>query len=158
MAKVRALEEFDGGPAPPELAPAPRPAALPGIWQVSDGWVVHPLLRPTTIRALPFQLDLARISLTDDLLVVLPTGLGKTVIAALAAAEVLRRDSGKVLVLAPTRPLVLQHSEAFRAWIPGLRTARFTGTVRRVVREGAWDSAEAVFATPELVDHDVAAG
>jgi ERCC4-related helicase len=158
VANVRALEEFDGGPAAPELPPPPRPAALPGIWQVADGWVVHPLLRPNTIRALPFQLDLARISLTDDLLVVLPTGLGKTVIAALAAAEVLRRDSGKVLVLAPTRPLVLQHSEAFRNWLPELRTARFTGTVRRAVREGAWDSAEAVFATPELVDHDVAAG
>ncbi|HEV8050082.1 MAG TPA: DEAD/DEAH box helicase [Thermoplasmata archaeon] len=158
MTKARTLEEFDSGaPAPVPAAPV-RPAALPGIWQVEDGWVRHPILRPATIRALPFQLDMARIAVADDLLVVLPTGLGKTVIAALAAAEVLRRGSGKVLVLAPTRPLVLQHAEAFRTWLPGIRIARFTGTVRRPVREGSWDAAEIVFSTPELVDHDATAG
>jgi ERCC4-related helicase len=158
MAKTRALEEF-GGPAEDiPGVPPPRPEALPGIWQVEGGFVVHPLLRRETLRALPFQLDLARIAISDDLLVVLPTGLGKTVVAALAAAEVLRRGSGKVLVLAPTRPLVLQHADAFRSWFSSLRTAKFTGTVRRTVREGAWEGADAVFATPELVDHDLAAG
>jgi ERCC4-related helicase len=158
VTKAPRLEEFDSGaPAPPD-APAAKPAALPGVWQVEGGWVRHPLLRAETIRAMPFQLDLARIAIADDLLVVLPTGLGKTVIAALAAAEVVRRDSGKVLVLAPTRPLVVQHADAFRSWFTSLRTARFTGTVRKPVREGAWDSAEIVFSTPELVDHDTKAG
>jgi ERCC4-related helicase len=158
VGKARTLEEFDD--PEPVAEPTPvrvRPAALPGIWHVDDGWVVHPLVRPRTIHAWPFQLDLARIAISDDLLVVLPTGLGKTVIAALAAAEVLRRESGKVLVLAPTRPLVLQHAEAFRHWLPELRIAKFTGTVRHAVREGAWETAEAVFATPELVVHDLAA-
>jgi ERCC4-related helicase len=158
VGKVRSLESFDDGPPAPAEAPVPRPAALPGVWQVQDGWVVHPLLAPETIRALPFQLDMARIAIADDLLVVLPTGLGKTVIAALAGAEILRRGSGKLLVLAPTRPLVLQHAEAFRSWIPGIRISRFTGTVRRPVREGAWDGADVVFATPEVVDHDLTAG
>jgi len=37
-------------------------------------------------------------------LVVLPTGLGKTLIAALVAAELLRERKGTVLLLAPTRP------------------------------------------------------
>ena len=156
--RTRSLEEFDDGEAAPAHPTIQRPAPLPGIWQVDDGWIVHPRLKRRTIRALPFQVDLARIAVADDLLVVLPTGLGKTVIAALTAAEVLRDGERKVLVLAPTRPLVLQHAEAFRAWFDGLRTARFTGTVKRVVREGAWDSAEAVFATPELVAHDLAAG
>ncbi|MCI4332749.1 MAG: DEAD/DEAH box helicase family protein [Thermoplasmata archaeon] len=157
MSKPRTLETFDDGT--PEAPPPPRirPPPLPGVWQVHDGWVVHPLLAPETIRALPFQLDLARVAIADDLLVVLPTGLGKTVIAALAAAEVARRDSGKVLVLAPTRPLVLQHAEAFHAWLPSLRTARFTGTVRKPVREGGWDGADVVFATPEVVANDLAA-
>jgi ERCC4-related helicase len=158
VTKSRTLEEFDSGVPATAPTPSQRPPALPGIWQVEDGWVRHPLLRPATIRALPFQLDLARIAISDDLLVVLPTGLGKTVIAALAAAEVLRRGSGKVLVLAPTRPLVIQHAEAFRSWLPSLRVARYTGTVRRPVREGAWESAEVVFSTPELVDHDTTAG
>jgi ERCC4-related helicase len=156
--RARTLEEFDDPdrvPPPPAEAP-PRPEMLPGVWQVGEGWVIHPLVRPATLKAWPFQIDLARIAIADDLLVVLPTGLGKTVVAALAAAEVLRRDGGKVLVLAPTRPLVLQHAEAFRQWLPGLRTAQFTGTVRHALREGAWADAEAVFATPEVVVHDLA--
>ncbi len=162
MSSQRRLEEFpdDGSPA----APVPRAPsrtelpALPGIWGVEGGSVVHPLLRPGALRALPFQLDLARIALADDLLVVLPTGLGKTVVAALAAAELLRRSPGKLVFLAPTRPLVQQHADAFARWLVPLRIARFTGTVRRPVREGSWETAEIVFATPEIVANDLAAG
>ena len=120
--------------------------------------MVHPFLRPKGIRSLPYQLELARAGLYEDLLVVLPTGLGKTVIAALIAAEVLRRSTGKVVFLAPTRPLVQQHAEAFGRWLVPLRSARFTGTVRKPVREGTWDAADIVFATPEIVRNDLAAG
>ncbi|MCI4335914.1 MAG: DEAD/DEAH box helicase family protein [Thermoplasmata archaeon] len=156
------LEQFDDGAAPlgPTLAPPtplPRPAALPGTWQVVEGWIAHPLLASSELRALPFQLDMARIGLTEDLLVVLPTGLGKTVIAALVAAEVLRRGDGRMLMLAPTRPLVQQHANSFQRWMPGQPIARFTGTVRRPEREGRWDSARLIFATPEMVANDLAA-
>jgi ERCC4-related helicase len=157
----RRLEEFGEGDAAAPPVPLPRgrphPDGWPEVWRVDDGWVAHPLLRPKVVRALPFQLDLARIGLTEDLLVVLPTGLGKTVIAALLAAEVLRRSDGKVLVLAPTRPLVQQHSDAFGRWLVPLRTARFTGTVKKPVREGSWETADVVFATPEIVANDLAA-
>jgi len=160
VAPQRVLDDFAGGPGSvaPELARTrPQPPPLPGTWQVVDGYIVHPLIQPGQIRALPFQLDLARIGLDEDLLVVLPTGLGKTVIAALLAAEFLRRSEGKVLVLAPTRPLVQQHSESFGRWLTPLRTARFTGTVKRPVREGAWETADIVFATPEIIVNDLAA-
>ncbi len=142
---------------PPVPAGRPHPPALAGVWEVVDGDVVHPLLRPGAVRARPFQIDLARIGLTEDLLVVLPTGLGKTVIAGLLAAEVLRRSDGKVLVLAPTRPLVQQHAESFARWLTPVRTARFTGTVKRPVREGTWETADLVFATPEIVANDLGA-
>ncbi len=157
----RRLDEFVGGELVAEPVGSSRrpPAAeLPGIWQVADDWVVHPYLRTGVIRALPFQIDLARIGVSDDLLVVLPTGLGKTVIAALLAAELLRRSDGKVVVLAPTRPLVQQHADSFARWLIPLRIARFTGTVKRPVRDGSWDSADLVFATPELLANDLAAG
>jgi ERCC4-related helicase len=120
--------------------------------------VIHPYLKDGQIRALPFQLELSRIALDHDTLVVLPTGLGKTVIAGLVAAEVLRRGPGKVLFLAPTRPLVQQHADTFGRWFRRLTRARFTGTVHHPVREGAWEGAEAVFATPEIVVNDLAAG
>ncbi|HTT72952.1 MAG TPA: DEAD/DEAH box helicase [Thermoplasmata archaeon] len=163
MSGQRRLDEFlADAPAVAEPPPSPvgraHPEVGPAVWEVRDGRVEHPYLRPGELRALPFQLDLARIGLTEDLLVVLPTGLGKTVIAALVAAELLRRSDGKVLVLAPTRPLVQQHAASFRRWLVPLRTAQFTGTVRRPVREGAWETADLVFATPEIVQNDLAAG
>jgi ERCC4-related helicase len=164
VGRQRRLDDFAGAAGDGvELVPNPpvgraRPDGLSGTWQVVDGGVVHPFVRPGVLRALPFQLDLARIGLDEDLLVVLPTGLGKTVIAALVAAEVLRRGPGKVLFLAPTRPLVQQHADAFARWLVPMRAARFTGTVARPVREGRWDDADVVFATPELVQNDLSAG
>ena len=161
MSGQRRLDDFAGSDgiaaAEPLVVGRGHPDALPGVWKVVEGFVEHPFLRSGLLRALPFQIDLARIGLSEDLLVVLPTGLGKTVIAALVAAEVLRRSDGKVVFLAPTRPLVAQHSDAFGRWLTPMRTARFTGTVRRPVREGAWDSADVVFATPEIVQNDLAA-
>jgi len=158
----RNLDEFRAPGEAPMPEPVPRvrahPEAYPGVWRVSEGMVEHALLRPGVIRALPFQIELARIGLEEDLLVVLPTGLGKTVIAGLIAAEILRRQDGKVLVLAPTRPLVQQHADSFRQWFLPLRIARFTGTVHRPVREGSWADADLVFATPEIVQNDLAAG
>ena len=154
-----ALEDFGlEAHVPPAPPVEERPAALPGIWEIRDGFVVHPYLNDNEIRALPFQLDLARIALDNDTLVVLPTGLGKTVVAALVAAETLRRGPGKILFLAPTRPLVQQHAETFGRWFRRLRRTRFTGTVRHPVREGAWEAADAVFATPEIVVNDLVAG
>jgi len=158
--RQRLLDDFTGGAGPVAEEPPtgrPHPPALPGTWEVVDGHVVHPLLKPGQVRALPFQLDMARIGLEEDMLVVLPTGLGKTIIAALLAAEALRRSDGKVLVLAPTRPLVQQHADSFGRWLTPLRFARFTGTVKRPIREGAWETAEVVFATPEIVVNDLAA-
>jgi ERCC4-related helicase len=158
----RRLEEYTapGEPAPPGGPPLRRvrPEGFPEVWRVAEGLVEHPLLRPCVIRALPFQIELARTGLDEDLLVVLPTGLGKTVIAALVAVEALRRQEGKVVFLAPTRPLVQQHADSFRQWLVPLRTARFTGTLRRPIREGTWADADVVFATPEIVQNDLAAG
>ncbi|MCI4349009.1 MAG: DEAD/DEAH box helicase [Thermoplasmata archaeon] len=156
--KQHRLDEFQSDGELTTPVARERPPALPGVWRVDHGMVEHPLLVPDQIRALPFQVDLARIGIAEDLLVVLPTGLGKTVIAALIAAEVLRRAPGKLLFLAPTRPLVRQHAEFFGRWFVRLRIARFTGTVAHPVREGAWDSAEAIFATPELIANDLALG
>jgi ERCC4-related helicase len=155
----RRLEEFGEGPAAP-LPPVERehPPGLPGIWRVSEGHVEHPMLRPGALRAIPFQIDFARIGIAEDLLVVLPTGLGKTAVAALVAAELLRRSPGKVLFLAPTRPLVRQHADWFARALRPMRIARYTGTVAHPVRTGSWETADLVFATPQLVANDLAGG
>jgi ERCC4-related helicase len=150
--------EVGAAPLVPPVPPRARPPGLPEVWAVRDGTIVHPLLRERVLRALPFQTDLAREVLAGDTLIVLPTGLGKTVIAGLAGAEILRRGPGRLLFLAPTRPLVQQHADTFGRWFRELRRARFTGTVRHPVRVGAWERVDAVFATPEIVAHDLLAG
>src|SRR5881397_4276332 len=63
-----------------------------------------------------YQRRIAETATASNTLVVLPTGLGKTMIAILVAASRLEKfPEGKVLVMAPTKPLTLQHYESFRA-------------------------------------------
>ncbi len=142
-------------PAAPAEPPLPEGMLLE---EGEGGFVVHPLLRASRVRAYPFQLSIARAALETDVLVVLPTGLGKTVIAALVAAERVRCRRGKVLFLAPTRPLVEQHARSFAHWFRSLPRATFTGSIQSPKREGAWDPSDAIFATPQLVVNDLAEG
>jgi Fanconi anemia group M protein len=123
-----------------------------------SGWLIHPFITPGRIKAYPFQIVIAGEALKKDLLVVLPTGLGKTVVAALVIAETLQKGEGKVLFLAPTRPLVVQHARSLSNWIRTLPSATFTGEVSSPHREGKWETARAVFATPQLVVHDLLEG
>src|SRR5207249_3453621 len=67
------------------------------------------------IEAREYQRAIAKSALAANTLVVLPTGLGKTIVALLVAAERLSAyPQSKILILAPTRPLVLQHAQFFK--------------------------------------------
>ena len=77
-----------------------------------------------------YQRAIAKSALESNTLVVLPTGLGKTIVALLVAVERLSMFAdGKVLVLAPTRPLVLQHARFFKEHLVGheVSSATLTG-------------------------------
>src|SRR5512137_1755492 len=71
-------------------------------------YLEHPRLLPQTVEKRLFQMDLASQALQASSLIVVPTGLGKTVIALMVLLA--RMDKGKVLFLAPTKPLVDQHA------------------------------------------------
>ncbi len=131
-------------------------------FRVSEGnCVEHPMLREGAVEARSYQLEIASRALEANTLVVLPTALGKTVIAELVAAEVLNRYPGcRVMVLAPTKPLVLQHRESF---LKHLRLERgevavVTGEVRG--RKGVWldRKVRVVFGTPQAVWNDLSSG
>jgi Fanconi anemia group M protein len=77
-------------------------------------WITHPFIRPESLESRAYQLSIAMRALDGNTLVVLPTGLGKTAIALLVAASRLYNEKGKVLMLAPTKPLVEQHYRFFR--------------------------------------------
>jgi ERCC4-related helicase len=116
---------------------------------------------PPDLETREYQKKIAESASAKNTLVVLPTGLGKTIIALMVAADRLRRyPESKVMVLAPTRPLVLQHFRTFkeRLGLPESAFAVLMGTVDPGEREVLWLKARAIFATPQTVFNDVKHG
>jgi Fanconi anemia group M protein len=91
-------------------------------------------------------------------LVVLPTGIGKTLIALMLAINRQKAFPGsKVLFLAPTRPLAQQHLEYFKKNLPELFAdlQLFTGKVDAEKRREIWQTAEIIFSTPQCIANDI---
>jgi len=91
-------------------------------------------------------------------LVVLPTGLGKTALAFLIAAQRLSLyPNSKILMLAPTKPLCEQHVKSFQTHL-NIRPDKivlFTGTVKPKKREELWKIAQIIISTPQGLENDV---
>ena len=110
-----------------------------------------------TIEARSYQTAIADSALSANTLVVLPTGMGKTAVALLVAAD--RIDRGKVLMLAPTKPLVEQHLRYFskNLLLDEGDVVMFTGSTASPKRVAAWNAARFVIATPEVIKNDLIA-
>jgi ERCC4-related helicase/ERCC4-type nuclease len=119
-------------------------------------FVSHPLIKPEIVLSRDYQLTLADRALEKSSLIVLPTGLGKTIIALLVMADRLKGDK-KVLMLSPTKPLVEQHAAFLRRalTIEPERVAVFTGSVPPEKRENIWKSSRIVVSTPQVIENDV---
>ena len=100
-----------------------------------------------------YQFDIVKSCLYQNTLVTLPTGLGKTFIAAVVMYNFFRwYPAGKVVFMAPTKPLVAQQIEAcFKIMgIPQIETMEMTGNVAVSVREKAWKQKRVLFMTPQV--------
>ncbi len=105
-----------------------------------------------------YQKTIFETAKNNNTLVVLPTGLGKTLIALLLSIERLKKHPGsKILFLAPTRPLVEQHYQTFKSLLPELFAdlQLFTGSVPAQKREKIFQTAEIIFSTPQCISHDL---
>ncbi len=122
--------------------------------------ISNPLIRAGAIDERAYQVNIAKSALQGNTLVVLPTGLGKTIIAILVMAEVLNRKGGKVLFLAPTKPLVEQHSKTVKALmnVKDEEVVLFTGEVKRELRAELWKKAKIVISTPQVIQNDLNSG
>ena len=111
-----------------------------------------------TIEARSYQTAIADSALSANTLVVLPTGMGKTAVALLVAAA--RIDSGKILMLAPTKPLVEQHLRYFskNLLLDEDDVVMFTGSTPSAKRVTLWNSSRFCVATPEVIKNDLIAG
>lgn len=120
--------------------------------------VEHPRIVEEALEARTYQQVIAASAAEENTLVVLPTGLGKTAVGILLAAHRLEEDPDRnVLMLAPTRPLVEQHRDAFERALK-VDTDIFevlTGDTRPAKREEVWKEVGAFFATPQVVENDI---
>lgn len=94
-------------------------------------------------------------------LVVLPTGMGKTLIAMMLAVERQKEfPNSKVVFLAPTRPLAEQHFHYFKKHLPELygQFELFTGKIEAKKRKELWQKADVIFSTPQCIANDLRAG
>ncbi|MCD6484169.1 MAG: DEAD/DEAH box helicase family protein [Candidatus Odinarchaeota archaeon] len=118
----------------------------------------YPFIKPNTVEKRVYQEVIAAYCTRKNTLVVLPTGLGKTIIAALvAAARLKKHPDSKIVFLAPTRPLVEQHNKVFQK-IMDLEAgdfAVFTGQVPPKRRQDIWNRAKIVFMTPQILQNDL---
>jgi Fanconi anemia group M protein len=93
-----------------------------------------------------------------DCLVVLPTGTGKTLIALMLAIDQFKKSPlRKILILAPTRPLIEQHFESFKKHLPEdwADMQLFTGKTPADKRKKIWRTAEFIFSTPQCIANDL---
>lgn len=105
-----------------------------------------------------YQTSIFNTAKENNTLVVLPTGLGKTLIALMLSIDRLKRyPLKKILFLAPTRPLVEQHFETFKSQLPELYTdlQLFTGSVPANKRKKIFQTAEIIFSTPQCIANDL---
>ena len=124
-------------------------------------FVKHPLIRPGSMESRLYQERILGRAAGENLLVVLPTGLGKTPIAVMLAAHRLRSHPGScVLVLSPTKPLAAQHCSSFRKFLvlPEGEFEVLTGEVSPSERAGIYGSRSLIFATPQTIRNDIASG
>jgi ERCC4-related helicase len=118
-------------------------------------FVEHPLIKKGVLQIRDYQVEISKKAIEKNTLVVIPTGMGKTNIALLVVAERLNKVDGKILFLAPTKPLVEQHKKTFEKLSELADMEVITGTIKPELREKHYRRARIVFATPQTIENDV---
>ena len=127
----------------------------------SESEALQRWIYPTNVEVRQYQRAICETAIFNNTLVCLPTGLGKTFIASVVMYNYYRWfPEGKVIFMAPTRPLVMQQIEAcYRVvGIPESDTAHLEGSVLPEKRALLWEKHRVFFCTPQVFSNDVAAG
>jgi len=121
----------------------------------------HPLIKYGSLEERSYQVSIFKACLKAPTLVVLATGLGKTAIAAMVIAERLHKyKNTRALMMAPTRPLVEQHTKFLREVlsVDSDKIVSLSGLLSPSERVSMWSHAKVVVATPQVVLNDLENG
>ena len=106
-----------------------------------------------------YQHVIAENCVNKNSLVVIPTGLGKTIIAVLVAAKTLGlySEGSKIIVMAPTRPLIDQHYNTFSKFLTISRDnfSVLTGKTDPEKRAQFFNDNQVLFYTPQTLRNDL---
>jgi ERCC4-related helicase len=129
----------------------------------SSAHIEHPLIWNNSIELRLYQKNIAELANRRNTMVILPTALGKTVISLLVCADMIYKyRDRRVLMMAPTRPLISQHMKSFSSILKILeeQVAGVTGKTPPEARRAIWDNKgdRLIFATPQVVKNDLEEG
>ena len=119
-------------------------------------YVVHPFIAPNKVEERSYQINMVRGCIDTNTLLILPTGLGKTIVALYVAVEFLPK--GKVLILAPTKPLLDQHQKTFTELMVGHSLCIISGETAPEKRAEMMAQNDVIIATPQTVANDLKEG
>ncbi|KJZ78328.1 hypothetical protein HIM_02366 [Hirsutella minnesotensis 3608] len=129
---------------------------------VLDHEAMQTWVYPTNLGAIrDYQFSIVKNSLFNNTLVALPTGLGKTFIAATVMLNFYRwTKSAKIVFVAPTKPLVAQQIDACYniVGIPRSETTLLTGDIPPALRVDEWATRRVFFMTPQTLLNDISHG
>ncbi len=121
----------------------------------------HPLIKENAIERRLYQETIIAEAAKKNTLVVLPTGTGKTPVAiGLTAIRMAKYPGSKILILAPTKPLVNQHVDSFRNTMltDKDKFITITGKDTPKIRKTLWKEHQIFFSTPQVVENDIISG
>ncbi|MHA2278364.1 MAG: helicase-related protein, partial [Candidatus Kariarchaeaceae archaeon] len=125
---------------------------------VTSPYLTHPLLREDAIQSRVYQQILFSTAVKENTLVILPTGLGKTIIILMLIAKFqLQNPEHQSIVIAPTRPLVDQHFENFvdLLQIKPDEIGIISGGTKPIDRKEMWKKLKVIIATPQTLRNDI---
>jgi len=118
----------------------------------------HPLIKQNTIEARLYQQTLFASCIKENSLVILPTGLGKTVLYLMITAQRLEKfPEGKIVFCAPTKPLLDQHERTTRKSlnIDQDKIVQVSGQIDPKKRKEIWDNGQVFITTPQTIQNDI---
>lgn len=141
---------------------SPPPRDEPPTHHKLDQNALGTWVYPTNIGTVrDYQFNISQKGLFYNLLVALPTGLGKTFIAATVMLNWFRwTKDAQIVFTAPTKPLVSQQVAACLgiAGIPRSHTTLLTGNVPPGTRAEEWQTKRVFFMTPQTLINDLKTG